>query len=211
MNQLIPGLLLASLAAAGPAWAGLVSGTDAFQGATVNAASGGTAGAAASFDGSRADPGNVTFFQSGNAGDLGFLNFSTGSAVTLDGIRLFAGNDGAGNGFRRSMNAFRFYADANDDGIWEELINLAVNVNYALMPGNVAAGAQELELSLLFGSAVTSSRWRYEVNQGVSFGTFDGVRIQEVDAISHVPEPASFALVPLALAAAGLGARRRRG
>lgn len=214
MRKVFESLLVASLALSSAAMAAPVSSTDAFEGATINATSAGVAQAGATFDGSLSDPNNVTFFNAGNAGDLGFVNFSTSSAIAVNGIRLFAGSDGPTLNFRRSMQAFRFYADSDNDNVWEQLVGLSINVNYALEPGNAAAG-NLLELTFNFSGPVTSSKWRYEVNQGVSRDQFDGVRVQEIDALTDavtnaVPEPGSLALVGLAFGTAGFVARRRR-
>jgi hypothetical protein len=104
---------LLSLAAAG-SQAAPVSADDAFTGASVTGFKG-SLGPGGSFDGSLSDPFNVTFVSSGAADSLGFLDFETGSAVSLSGIRLFAASDGEAIGNRRSMSTFRLYADTNGD------------------------------------------------------------------------------------------------
>lgn len=191
-----------------------VSSTDAFEGATIlstaNVLSFG-AEAGGSFDGSEADPLNVTFFQDIAAGSLGSVTFSTGSAATVSGIRIYAGSDGAVAGHARSMSAFRFYADSNNDTIFEELVNLTINPNYTTgVVGDADPLQNEIELTFMFSGPVTSTVWKYEVNQGVNVGLFDGVRFQELDAISTtLPEPSSFAL--LALGLGGFAFSQRKG
>lgn len=189
-----------------------VSSTDAFEGAMILSTTNvHPVSAARSFDGSKAEPNNVTFFEDTYAGDVGSITFSTGSAVTLDGIRLFAASDGAALGYQRSMSAFRFYADSNDDGVFEELVNLTINPDYTTgVIGDADPLQNEIELTFLFNGPITSSVWKYEVNQGVSVWIFDGVRLQEIDALatSTVPEPSSLALLTLGLA--GFGFNRRR-
>lgn len=193
-----------------------VSSTDAFEGATILStanvlAFGAEAGG--SFDGSEADPLNVTFFEDIEVGSLGSVTFSTGSAATVSGIRIYAGSDGAGGGNPRSMSAFRFYADSNGDTVFEELVNLAINPDYTTgVVGDADPLQNEIELTFMFSGPVTSTVWKYEVNQGVNVGLFDGVRFQELDAISAtLPEPSSFALLALGLGGFAFGQRRAPG
>ncbi|UVW29489.1 PEP-CTERM sorting domain-containing protein [Massilia sp. H6] len=192
--------------------AGTVSTDDAFTGASINDFSGG-AHAASSFDGSLVDPFGVTFFSTDVAGTTGFLNFSTAAAVTLSGIHLFAQSDGEFFGNRRSMSAFRFLADIDNDGVYETtLVDVGVDTNYgnAQTFNDLAPAQDALEAAFRFGRNVTASRFRYEVEQGVTFGSFAGVRVQEIDAIAaDVPEPGSFALLGLGLAVLGLRGRKR--
>lgn len=210
---LIRTIALGFLAFGAAANAALVSSTDAFEGATIvsttNVLAFG-AEASGSFDGYEADPGNVTFFEDIAANSVGSVTFSTGGAVTLGGIRMFAGSDGA-PGFQRSMSAFRFYADSDGDNTFEELVNLAINPDYTTgVVGDADPLPNEIELTFLFAGPVTSSVWKYEVDQGVgTSGSFDGVRLQEIDALS-VPEPSSLALLGLGLAGFGMGRGCRR-
>lgn len=191
------------------AYAVPISATDAFTGAAIGLTTLGVANASSSFDGSDIDPANVTFFPDVGAGNTGFMNFST-ALITLSGIRLYAANDGSGNGFRRSMSTFRFFADTDNNGSYETpLVIQAINPDYNVgQPGDVDLAPNELEMTFIFGSSISASNWRYEVVQGVNFGIFDGVRVQELDAITAVPAPASLALLGLGLA--GLGFSRRK-
>ena len=49
--------------------------------------------------------------RNGGIGSVSFINYVTPIAVSIEGIRLFAHNDGAVNAFRRAMNNFRLLAD----------------------------------------------------------------------------------------------------
>lgn len=202
-------ILIVGLLGLGPvaAIAVPIPNSDVFTGATVNSVDGVQGGA--SFDGSDLDPSFVTFFSNVGTGGVASLDFDT-AAVTLDGIRLFAANDGAGFGFRRAMSGFRFYADTDNDNIFETLLlDQIINHDYnSGQAGDVDFANNELEMEFLFTSAVTASHWKYEVIQGQTIGAFEGVRVQELDAIAAtVPEPATLTLMMLGIL--GLGCSRR--
>ena len=161
-----------------------LSATDAFTGATILD---GPSTASRSFDGSDADPNNVTFFPDVGLGNSAVVAFTT-APLTLAGITLFAGNDGAAFGFRRAMSAFRFYADTDNDGSYERLlVNQAINIDYNSGQAGVVATASGMAMTFQFAGDVTSSRWQYEVFQGGEVGIFEGVRVQEIDAILSSP------------------------
>lgn len=106
-----------------------ISATDEFTGATINSIDG--INGNSSFDGSDVDPNFVTFFNDVGAGNVASLEFTSTTLVALDGIRLYAANDGALLGFRRSMSHFRFLADTDNDNIFETvLVDQAINIDY---------------------------------------------------------------------------------
>jgi len=130
-----------------------------------------------------AEPG-VAFAPSGDAGDTTFIDLRTPNPVTLGGVRIYAKNDGSNVGFRRSMRAFRLFADTDGDGVFETIVtDAAIKKNYNDQAGNAATQVNALELEITF-PAVTAQDWRFEFEQGVSFGEFDGVRIIEVDGLT---------------------------
>lgn len=169
-------------------------GDDPFTGATIVTSTAGTAQPAAMFDGSAADPGSVTFFPDVGAGSEAEVVFDT-APVALSGIRLHAASDGADFSFRRSMSRFQFFADSNGDGILalsERIVDQAISTDYdSGQIGDLDSAPNEIEFAFAF-PATTAPRWRVVVTQGVGIGEFEGVRVQEVDAVAA---PAATTLV----------------
>ena len=125
-----------------------------------------------------------TLMRNGGAGSLSFIDFQTGRRTTVQGVRLFAHNDGAGFSFRRAMSRFTLLADTDDDGTWETVVvDQDINVDYATQPGNDASDPTNLDLSLLSAGPVSSSLWRIEIIQGTDVQPFEGARLVELDAL----------------------------
>jgi hypothetical protein len=105
----------------------------------------------------------------------------------LTGIRLYAANDGQRLGLRRSMSRFQFFADVDQDGVLapsERLVDQSVNTNYnAGQAGDLDTAENEIEFAFAFPTT-TARRWSVVVTQGVNFGPFDSVRVQEVDGLA---------------------------
>ncbi|MCM2315239.1 MAG: DUF11 domain-containing protein, partial [Thermoanaerobaculia bacterium] len=143
--------------------------------------------------------GGHTLMRNGGLNSVSFIDFQTAGAVSISGVRLFAQNDGAGNGFRRTMNRFRLLADVDGNGSWETLvIDEPVNPDYSTEPGNASGVPSFLDRTLI-SATVTSQRWRLEVTQGSDVQPFEGARVVEVDAIvltdvsASISAPASVA------------------
>src|SRR6185436_5555084 len=102
--------------------------------------------------------------RNGGLGSVSFIEFDTAAPVTLAGARLFAHSDGAANGFRRAMSHFRLLADLDGDMTFEALAaDVDIDPDYALQPGNAAANAADLDLTLPVVPPVTARHWRLEV------------------------------------------------
>lgn len=124
-----------------------------------------------------------TLMRNGGLNSVSFIQFQTPTAVSISGIRMFAQNDGAVNGFRRAMNRFRLLADTDSNGTYETvMIDEPVNPDYSTEPGNVSGISAGLDLTRL-AATVTSQRWRLEVTQGTNVQPFEGARVVEVDAV----------------------------
>ena len=60
--------------------------------------------------------GGHTLMRNGGLNSVSFINFQTGGAVSISGVRLFAHNDGAANIFSRAMNRLRLLAATDGNG-----------------------------------------------------------------------------------------------
>lgn len=147
-----------------------------------------------------ANAGNTIFNDGGSVVSPNFVVFTTSSAVTITGVRLFVAEDGNGTG-NRGTSLFNFFADSNNNSLFDEAA-LVSGAN----PNDVFGTSNDY----FFASSITASRFRAEFvgNAGVNI---PGPRVRELDALTIVsaPEPGSIALVGIA----GLtlcGAVRRR-
>ena len=188
---------------------GAQEANDPFSTAMVVSSSAGTVQPDAMFDGSVQDPEAVTFFPDGGIGREFHVIFDT-TLLTLDGIGVYAANDGSGFGFRRAMSRFQFFADQDQDGIpatTERLIDQPIDIRY---PGARAADAGPgipIVLSFEFPAPVTARRWKIVVTQGTDVGRFDGVRIGEVDATPSPPNATTLTVAPAVSGLFALSAR----
>ena len=174
------------------------SSADALDVAQGGAVSAETPGIVPSGDaGIGANPGGpepgTCFFPDIGIGNVGFLETTTTSPVTLKSVRLYGKNDGSAAFFRRAMSGFSLLADTDGNGSFETtVVSATINPDYDNEPANLATQTEYLELEFNFG-LVTSSRWRMEFTQGAQIGIFEGIRLIEVDGISGVcPQPTSY-------------------
>ena len=127
-----------------------------------------------------------TLMRNGGVGSISFIEFNTPTIVSIRGVRLFAQNDGAINGFRRAMSRFRLLADMDGDGALYEtvVVDTTINIDYSQQAGNAATDPTNLDLTLPAAGPVTCQYWRLEVTQGTNVQPDDGVRLVEVDALA---------------------------
>ena len=126
-----------------------------------------------------------TLMRNGGLNSVSFINFDTATRVSIVGVRLFASEEyfGPYMGYRRALNHFKLFADTDGDGTFEtNVVDTAINVNYSLQPGNVAAQFGHLDLTIS-SALVTAQHWRLEVTQGSALQPYEGARLVEVDAI----------------------------
>lgn len=188
MKLALPALVLSL--AAGPALADIVPGTvstDAFDS---------TQGTIVVAHDTIIDPINAfrttggfedghVLMRNGGLGSMSFIDFRTAGPVTLQGMRLFAHNDGVPFAFRRAMSRFTLLADLDGDLVAETTVaSMPINPDYALQPGNVATDPTNLDLTIMLGSAVTATDWRIEIIQGSNVQPFEGARLVELDALA---------------------------
>lgn len=122
--------------------------------------------------------------RNGGLGSVSYIDFQTPRPVRIEGVRLFAHNDGASFSFRRAMSHFSLYADLDADGIAETLvIDEAIDPDYEVEPGNNATDPTNLDLALLTAGPVRAQDWRLEVTQGSDVQPFEGARLVELDAL----------------------------
>jgi|GEM_PF-1903237 len=159
---------------------------DVAQGSTITAFTPGIFAPEAVFgaNAGRAEP-DSAFCPDVGQGNSSFIELQTADRIALNGIRLYAKNDG-GTVFRRAMSAFRLLADVDADGTFETVvIDKDILVNYGQQPDNLAVTGNALELNIAF-QPIVAQNWRVEFEQGTSASSFEGVRIIEVDGITPV-------------------------
>ncbi len=127
------------------------------------------------------EPGTC-FFPDVGLGNIAYIELAT-PQTTLSGINVYAKNDGSSFSFRRAMQRFTLLADTDGDGSFETVaVEQQIDPDYDADPNNQALSAEYLELHLTF-AAVTASTWRCEFEQGAAIGSFEGIRIIEVDGV----------------------------
>lgn len=126
-----------------------------------------------------------TLMRNGGPGSMSFIEFATPYPATIQGIRLFAHNDSDTCCLRRTLSGFALFADTDGDGSFETtVVNVPINPSYGAQAGNAAGDPSDLDLTLLAAAPVRAQRWRLETIQGSNFGSFEGPRVVEVDAIA---------------------------
>lgn len=118
------------------------------------------------------------------AGTVHSIEWSTASPITLTGYHLQAARDGS-NG--RSFSLFRLLADTGSGFVLISSVDTT-----ALYTGGPAALELDLTQTL---PAVTAQSFRAEFTQATGLFGQSGPRVVELDAITAVPEPASWALM----------------
>jgi hypothetical protein len=202
------GVAAAAMLVAAPAAAAIVitagatpgSTTDAFNGATIVDSSplfpgsdardalGGTFGTV--------EPGNAIFADDG--GTL-FFTFNTGAPVTIAGFNLFLADDSnTGSADRGLIN---ISLSGSTDGLNFVLLDSAA------LQSNFQAnyGSSNITVSSTFAPA-TFRFFRFDATEATGLGG----RILELDAVTPVPEPATWAMMLLGFGAVGYSMRRRK-
>lgn len=129
-----------------------------------------------------------TLMRNGGLGSVSFIEFQSGTSVSLEGIRLLASNDEAGCCLRRAMSGFALLADTDGDGTFEtSVFDVSIDPVYSLEPKNLPfPGPGQLDMTLLSAVPVIAQRWRMEITQGSDIQPFEGARVIELDAIGTI-------------------------
>lgn len=130
------------------------------------------------------EPGNFIFTDGFAVNNVDYIDFETPSAIHLTGIVLGIADDSNFQGNIRGSNTYTLYS--SDDGI-----NYNNIVSNSSLASNYLNSYGDDQLKITDDVNVTAKYFRLAVTRDTTYGP----RIYELDAITAVPEPSSFALV----------------
>jgi hypothetical protein len=145
------------------------------------------------------EPGSFLFADNtGGAGVNNTLTFNTGSPLTLAGLKVQGGANGASVGDPRRISLLELRADTDGDGDFTDEVALFSDADFA-DTGDAGPGFEQYTFA-----DTTASAFQLTVQNQEGLGA----RLLEIDAILGIPEPGTLSL--MALGGLGLLSRRRR-